>query len=233
MDVWNTRKGRKAKCKQCNKIWYIKNLRPERRNPDYQQKRSLKNLDSVTASITRERLLEMISACDDLRLQAFVATLFITGSRIQEITNYKSKTGKIKGVKKFNFIHGTYKGSPVFWVKGLRLLKTRDVRPAVRPDLPISYKKDSGFIYYIKQYIAHLEPNQPLFDFSHQFGRKLLGDNFDIFPHLLRDLRYYDLGETYGWDMGKRHEFFGWKTFETARNYLKIRPEELITKDIY
>jgi integrase len=231
MDHWKTRDGWKAKCKACDKTYWRKDLIPMRRNPYYVQKRSLKRLDSVTSAITRTRLLQIINSCDDLRTQALYATLFITGGRCQEIVRYKPKGIKKKypSVKKFNFIDGEYSTLPVYWIKGLRLLKMRGTEPAVRPDLPISYKIDKKFIYYIKAYLSRLEPEEELFPFSYSYANRLIKDNGDLFPHLLRDLRYYDLNESYGWDTEKRLKFFGWKSLDTTMHYSKLRPVDLIS----
>jgi len=228
METWKTREGYKAKCRHCQDTYYTKGLTPTIKNPDY-HKRSLKSMDSIQATLSKEIALEVIESCDKLRIQALMAVLYITGARISEVVNYRNPKTKVKdkGIKKFQFTDEIHEGKPVFWVKGIRILKQRTKIPPIR-SVPISYKQDGEFIHYIKEYIKHLDKDEPLFNFSRVFAWMEIKDYADLSPHLFRDLRVLDLDKYYKMSAVKKQKFIGWKKLDMLLEYEKYRPTDLI-----
>lgn len=227
MDTWKTKKGKMARCKSCKQRWNCDVLTRVLKNPNHPHKRSLKTMDSIQSAFSKEGLLEIIQRCPDLRTQALMSTLYLTGGRVSEIVNWTDFDSgkKTKGIKKFNFHVEIVDGKKVFWIKGIRVLKARKAK---QRSVPISFKLDRDFIWYIHQYIKPMDREEPLFDFSRQYAWQIMNE-FGLTPHFFRDLRVMDLQKYYKWNMLEIQKFIGWEKLDTIQEYSKYRPVDLIS----
>jgi integrase len=210
---------------------------------DVPTKRSLKTIDSNTALLDREALLNIINNITDARDKALLCVLFLSGSRISEIVNHRKnyidKDGhktffKVKGIRKYNIKFETNvrpDGSKVnvMWFKNLRLLKKRTDKIETR-SVPINMSKDADFVYPIYHYIKDMQPETPLFNYSRGYAYKVVRAYTGAWPHYLRDLRVFDLMETYGWSETEVVTAMRWESYDELKSYLKIKPAHL-TKD--
>jgi len=233
LTIWtNKRDGEQAKCRMCKKEHDITLLEKNQYLIPDDKRRSLKSLDSVHEGITRDGLLNIISNCESLMEQALIATLYITGGRVSEVVNYYNPYTKHKehGLCRFNFEEGKYKGMRVFWIKGMKVLKMRGKE--VYKGVPVSYKHDSEFIWYITEYLKTLDKKDPLFDIARQSAWNIL-NKYGLFPHLIRALRAIDLVQYYDMSIPEVVKFIGWKEYSTIQHYLKLSPLDLIKPGRY
>jgi len=233
LTVWNNkREGERGKCYFCKIEFDLDKLKKRQYFTRDVKRRSLKSLTSVHEGITRDGLLNVIANCKSLKEQALIAVLYVTGGRASEVVNYynpKTKH-KEKTLHRFNFEEGKYKGMRVFWIKGMKVLKMR--RKDVYKGVPISYKHDSEFIWYITQYLKTLDKKEPLFDMSRQSAWNIL-NKYGLFPHLIRALRAIDLVQYYEMSIPEVVKFIGWKEYSTIQHYLKLSPLDLIKPGRY
>jgi|TARA_Y100000310_G_C20365118_1_gene660798 site-specific recombinase XerD len=226
--IWKNKQGLQNKCYNCDESYDLDKIPLTVVGSHGISKRSLKSMDSVAEGITREELLKIIVEAEDLREQALISTVYLTGGRISELVTYRNpNTGeKKRGLHKYHFQKKITKGKEVMWVNRMRVLKMRNNRYD-RRTIGLSYKKDGEFLFYLEKYLERIDREDPLFKYSRQFAHWSLA-RYGLFPHLLRDLRVLDLLERYGWSESKIVKFIGWQSYDTIKYYLKFSPLDLI-----
>jgi len=246
--TWFARDKRRYKCYHCDKhIPMSKVIKTYKPHANRTKKRSFMDMEHISKGINRERILNHIRNIEDGMVQAFWATLYLTGARVSEIITYTSsykktvaKKGsrkgtlvpiKLIGLRKFQFEREMIDGHKWMHIKACRVLKTR-TRSRSRRTVSISYEHDGQFIYYIDNYLKYLQAEEPLFNFSRVQGWKIINipsaGGLGIFPHLLRALRALDLRRYYGWRLEDIVAFIGWQSYETAKFYLKLDTSDLV-----
>jgi len=242
---WESRGKIKRKCYNCDKYLTKRDI-DEVYREERPKKRSFLQMDHISMGLSRQRLLDHIKTLDDGQMQAFWSILYLTGARVSEIVTYSSsykkelvnykgelkmKAIKFPGLRKFQFQQEMVNGHKWMHIKGLRVLKVRDVRKS-RRNVSISYEHDGEFLHYIDHYLKHIPHERILFKFSRVHAWRVINlpeyGGMGIYPHLLRPLRAIDLRKLYGWRLEDIVAFVGWQSYETAKFYLKLDTTDLI-----
>lgn len=233
-------------------------LAAERRklNPKapWKNKRALESEDAAESS-TPERLYREILEIDNIRDRCFATILYLCAARIGEITRKKiykygkkevykiTKTKKGRGYvtdynnKKFLKELPSIRKDDISFTRmnqidvvmfNIRNEKNQDLkRQRKRITIPLNSEININFVEIIKQYISTLEEFEELFMFEERRGEQILNEE-GINPHFLRELRLTHLAKFNNFTDQQLVFFAGWTDSRPSKNYIKMRPEDLI-----
>ena len=231
---WTTKKTTKYKCYSCNRM-----VRPADGVEDListtarSKRRGLKDVTHVREWMDREKLLEVLYGIEDARHQAWIALVYLTGSRVSELCTYAKKATKelkptkFPGLKKYQFEQVTDKeGRQWLKIRGVRVLKGRKGFKYITK--VISYDLDGDFLLFIDHYLAQCEHDEVLFPFSRNYAYLIVNHYTGLFPHALRDMRVPDLRTIYGWGDAERVRYMGWTDRNMLDHYEQIDVQELM-----
>jgi integrase len=206
--------------------------------------------------MNRDRLINIIESIIpgeyQLRNQALICFLYLTGCRIEEVVRYKKNyfsKGKIKyyqdppilgeaikrwqvEVKDFNVSKGDNDPEElvhIILVQDVRNLKRKGEFIGNR-DIPITFSKQE--MYFINKFWAYactLDDNDDLFSISRQRVFKIL-EGLRLYPHWLRHIRLTHLVTDYGCDTEYLKQFTGWGTERTAKEYVNLDIKDLVRR---
>ena len=233
-------------------------LDAERRkfNPQapWKNKRALEKEDAVELS-TPEKFYEEVMEIDDIRTRCLIVLLYVCAARIGEVVRKKMwKYGK----KEVYLINRTKRGrgrvtdySKSNFIKQLPSIRKRDIsiqpnikgkvmiirirneknrdlkRQYKRLPLPLNSEMNIKFAEVISQYISTIYDDDELFFFEQRRAQQILNEE-GINPHFLRELRLTHLAKFNGLTDQQLVFFAGWTDSRPSKNYIKMRPEDLI-----
>jgi len=189
----------------------------------------------------------------DIRNAAFIAYIFLTGSRVEEVVGVPAVDGtgkKLQGrfaiepVRKSQITKLFYKKRDVYiWqVKDLPVLKRRvdDVidhkdafankarRVVPRRTVAIPLHIEKEFVEYIDRWLATLGEDDYVFTFTSGHARRICYRFNMSYNHFWRHIRATDLTKTYGFQSLQLKHFFGWASEAMAQRYAHLGTENLI-----
>lgn len=192
----------------------------------------------TTPALQRYEILRAIKDCDNPRDSALIATLYLTGCRIEELVRYKHYDKNVSGqaIKKEQ-IEIADTRITIRNVRTLKLTKlTRVNGEKVKQhrgehrSIPILLNQlDKPFIDIFLQHITPLEANAPLFNISRVMAYLILS-KVGIYPHLLRHARLTHLSQDYNFKESDLRQFTGWSTSNTAKHYVHLNVTDLFEK---
>ncbi len=174
--------------------------------------------------LTRDDLLARVKLLSEMRDQAFISVLYLTGARISEIVGQKKK-GK-KGFLVRQYRTEEKNGNEYRIFVGILTLKRREV---FRRSIPVNVNREREFVFYIDQWMQACPGNLPVFNFSRVFGWQIT-NKVGVFPHFLRHLRNTHLVQNYGFNSSQLKTFNGWSDEKPASTYVHLGYHDLLKK---
>jgi len=187
-----------------------------------------------TPALDRYEIINKINRTKNKRDAALIATLYLTGCRIEELLKYKHYKLDIKGkpVKKEQI---EIRGDEIIF-RNIRCLKLTRNRNGVKShraqvrNIPIVFNQlEKPLIRYLMDYIKGLNPEDPLFNITRWRAYQILSE-IGLYPHLLRHARLTHLAVDYDFGEAQLRHFTGWSTSNTAKHYTHLRISDLINK---
>jgi len=189
----------------------------------YRQARHMRPTpDELANQFEQIRLINRRDSC-------FLAFLYLTGCRCQEICRYHNKlTGKrLPAIQIMNIKELTVNGQSYWQIKN-RVLKLKDGKmETVVEDKIIPYTPGDEptwrMIKLIEEYCERnkLQATDELFPFSYSVGRKICIRRTKFGPHCFRMWRSKSLIEDYGLSPQDLQKWMGWKSPDMAMLYSK------------
>ena len=172
------------------------------------------------------RIQSVKDYCYQLRDQALVSYMYLTGSRVEEIVKFMDETPPSKQIadpiKKNQIV---FEGNFMI-INNVRCLKRR--KRGLR-SIPIPISKEDLFMPFLKNYLDTIKDEDFLFNMTRQRALQIL-DEIGMFPHYLRHLRATYLTTKYGFTHSELKQFFGWTSTAPADFYVHLNIENLKEK---
>jgi len=209
---------------------------------------------------TRDELVQRIMGNDlCLRDKALIATLYLTGARVQEIVQnypfieYRSRSYKDKnGMDWYYWISKSrdrdwrgltlgqieeveIDGKRIVLFKDVPIEKRRDVKGILRRIIPVDYDREKEFVDIIDRYCQHLiqDKSTALFPTSRQNAWHIIKRFHPTWwCHLMRHWRLTDLAVKKNMTDIELKTFTGWKDTRPAAVYVHMQWEDLARKMI-
>jgi len=185
----------------------------------------------------------------ELRDQALVSFLYLTGCRVEECCKYIKEYLPNRTLKPMDKELGKrveveapqdrkFVGKPiqkkqiefeddVMIIRNVRILKRKQV--LIR-DIPILvWEKERAFINIIREYLRTIGDDTPLFDITRQRAYQILS-SVGLFPHWLRHIRATHLVRDYGFNTEHLRQFTGWTDQRPAATYVHLNIKDLVQK---
>jgi integrase len=188
--------------------------------------------------------IERIEGRNIIRDKAFVAFLFLSACRVEEVVTYYREKVLLKAKRR---AEDQYKGKdqmrvvlgqPIrkkqvdivddsIIIHGVRTLKRRDEH---RRSIPILMNdREMPFIEIFMRYLNSLEPEDYLFQFNRTRGYQILS-SVGLFCHYMRHLRNTILSTEYNFTGQQMQQFNGWTKSGSADPYVHLGVEDLLAK---
>lgn len=216
-----------------------------------------KQLDILTREELLYKILKIETGLY-LRNRALISFLYLTGMRVEECVKYivarnmkrtvieKDINGRrirvsrpiersiLMGLplKKKNL---EFREDNILLVKNVRILKRKKKTflkggTLLARNIPIYiHAREQPFVNFIKDYISTIDYDDFLFNIRRERVLRILA-KVRLFPHYLRHIRLTHLVVDYGYDVSYLKKFCGWRTAETAENYVRLNVEDLVER---
>jgi len=186
--------------------------------------------------LQKYELLDRIKQLEDLRYQALISFIYLTGARVEEVCKYIIEKNPKRIIKKepAPILERTLKGQPILkkqitiddefmTIYNVRTLKRNKYIPRA---IPILIKKEQKFMEIIKEYLNTLNEDDPLFPIVRSRAYQIMS-KVGLFPHYLRHLRLTHLTIEYGFRVAELMEFTGWGSSHSADSYIHLNVANL------
>jgi len=225
--------------------------------PPAQPWRRARSLEENRAAefLTPDDIYNKIALLDNPRDRCMMAIIYLCGARIQEVVRYQEKTwgkkevylitekkqgrnkvqdyknpiyGRIfPSVRKGDFTIERFEDREVM-VFNIRNLKNRQKRQKRKLiPCPLDNEMNRKFIKLITFYTDSLEDGEELFPIGKRRAEQIL-EKTGFNPHFLREVRLTHMVRYYNLSDQKLLAFAGWTDSRPAKNYIRVRWEDLV-----
>jgi integrase len=180
------------------------------------------------------------------KMFAFCALLYLTGSRVSEITGVKHPEKEdiwiVKPLIRSQISLEKTENDMIIRINDLIVLKTRPeiindevkLKKYPKRSLKLVYDYDSNIFPFVAKYLEIMDKKYQgqdyiLFDICRQTGWRYVQQVFDkkIYSHWLRHSRYTNISQDMQFNELMLQQFAGWKTTKMASQYVHLTPDLL------
>jgi len=191
-------------------------------------KKPKRSVSSITQFIGWNYLLNLEKKTVNLRDQALISLLFLTGGRVSEVLQLAKSNFTIKKkyvivesmtvLKKYKKIDKEVIDGKVHWI-------TEKVKCSRTFPIGVKEPLTPYFIDYLDN------KNDKLFKIKRRRVHQIVtGLDQNVFPHWFRAQRASQLASEYGFTIHDLIDFFSWKDLNTALHYSRMGWKELAKK---
>lgn len=153
------------------------------------------------------------------RDKAFVAFLYLSGARISEV---------VKKVRKNQIDKTLIKDQWHVVINNLTILKRRK---KINRTIPILVRREHEIFEFLAKYLDSIRDiDTILFNFSREYGHRIIKTSTELFPHFLRHLRITHLVTIYGFNPLDLVQFTGWADPRPTTVYAHLDWQSLAKK---